>query len=42
MLKKVNDAAHFMIATHAYDVGPLIADHVHRAEARQGSLMVQA
>ena len=41
-LKKVNDAAHFMIATHAQDVGRLIANHVYRAEARQGSLAVQA
>jgi len=31
----IDGAAHFMIATHADEVGRLIAQHVHRAEAGQ-------
>ena len=36
ILKKVNDAAHFTIATHAQDVGRLIADHVHPRKRANG------
>jgi pimeloyl-ACP methyl ester carboxylesterase len=32
----VNAAAHFMIATHPAEVGRLIAEHVHGAQARSG------
>jgi pimeloyl-ACP methyl ester carboxylesterase len=33
-LATIDGAAHFMIATHANEVARLIAQHVHRAEAR--------
>jgi pimeloyl-ACP methyl ester carboxylesterase len=36
-LVTVDGAAHFMIATHADQVGHLIAQHVHRAEASERS-----
>ena len=32
-LATIDTAAHFMIATHPNEVGRLIAQHVHRAEA---------
>jgi hypothetical protein len=39
-LATIETAAHFMIATHPNEVGCLIAQHVHRAEA--GSRVVSS
>jgi pimeloyl-ACP methyl ester carboxylesterase len=36
-LAKIDDAAHFMIATHPNEVGRLIARHVHSGEARSST-----
>jgi hypothetical protein len=36
-LATIDTAAHFMIATHPNEVGRLIAQHVHSAEARFNS-----
>ena len=41
-LATIDTAAHFMIATHPDDVGRLIAQHVHRAEAGLNSKPFQS
>jgi hypothetical protein len=41
-LATIDAAAHFMIATHPNEVGRLIAQHVHSAEAGLNSKPVQS
>jgi pimeloyl-ACP methyl ester carboxylesterase len=41
-LATIDDAAHFMIATHPNEVGRLIARHVHAVEARSSSVPMQS